>query len=621
MNNLHVFLIILAASAILLSCDRHPDENAPYEREQQTSDALQVRTSLCTYIFEHSYEHSSKALVNRIENRATDMNKDVQAVMLHNVSAMTLEQDRAIDIVRLLARGGSLVYCEPTKAGLDAFIRNLRSAIPIFYKNPTKITPDGLAALNYITGLREGIDGQFTYAFADDDDRDGIICDILAARGNGHFIVTDLDDITETKTRTSTGSTLESENAGDALTDYVYGLHADKLAKWLEERETADAIMRKGEELLTRTKADGESQELDKITNAQKITYSFNVCAGYKCAPLTVSYEIWTAHDGKGSDYYLIHQELRIENSKLDCGPEDMGMNQWATRKVPQAFAGLGKDVRAYWAYMTRLGTQTELSDGNAAVEHVSPANNISGVTDYTENLSWSLEGAFVASATPSLKLTGNVSMSKSWTHSIPDLGMTFTYDKNKPKWEYTAGVLPKLIKDKYFDPRHDLAKPILKNDCTVGHSWIWRAGNASGSYTFKSRVWADLQGLYVDYNDAYQKKNKYKTFPTENSKTLGLNPPPRFQQEWIMTMSPYNEQTAKLMTTYFPDYWLPSFSLYTVEENDKSAIDAQIAATQAVLEENQAILEENKVASFTLNWKLLHGSEIYKSYTYTAKK
>ena len=109
MNNLHVFFIILAASAILLSCDRHPDENAPYEREQQTSDALQVRTSLCTYIFEHSYEHSSKALVNRIENRATDMNKDVQAVMLHNVSAMTLEQDRAIDIVRLLARGGSLV--------------------------------------------------------------------------------------------------------------------------------------------------------------------------------------------------------------------------------------------------------------------------------------------------------------------------------------------------------------------------------------------------------------------------------------------------------------------------------------------------------------------------------
>ena len=85
--------------------------------------------------------------------------------------------------------------------------------------------------------------------------------------------------------------------------------------------------------------------------------------------------------------------------------------------------------------------------------------------------------------------------------------------------------------------------------------------------------------------------------------------------------MSPYNEQTAKLMTTYFPDYWLPSFSLYTVEENDKSAIDAQIASTQAVLEENQAILEENKVAPFTLNWKLLHGSEIYKSYTYTAKK
>ncbi len=619
MNRFNVFLGILAASAILLSCERHSEENAPIEKEQQTSDALQVRTSLCTYVFDHSYEHSSKALVNRMENRAADMNEDVQAVMLHNASAMTMGQDRVLDIVRLLARGGSLVYCEPTKSGLDAFIRKLRSSIPVFYENPTAITREGMAALSYITGLQEGTDGQFTYAFADDDDSDGTICDILAVRGNGHFIVTDLDDITSTDT--GAGSTPESEDESDALTDYVYGLHADKLAEWLEERETSDAIMRKGEELLARAKADGESQELDKITNAQKITYSFNVCAGYKRAPLTVSYEIWTANDGNGSDYYLVHQELRIENSKLGCGPEDTGRNQWSKYKVQQAFSGLGKDVRAYWAYMTRLGTQTEFSNGNAAVEHVSPANNISGVTDYTENLSWSLEGAFVASSTPSLKLTGKVSMSKSWTHSIPDLGMTFAYDKNKPKWEYTAGVVPKLIKDKFCDPRHDLAKPILKSDCTVGHSWIWRIGNATGSYTFKSRVWADLQGLYVDYNDAYQKKNKYKTFPTENNKTLGLNPPPRFQQEWIMTMSPYNEQTAKLMTTYFPDYWLPSFSLYTVAEDDRSAIDIQIAATKAVLEENKSILEDNKVASFALNWKLLHGSETYKSYTYTAKE
>ena len=83
--------------------------------------------------------------------------------------------------------------------------------------------------------------------------------------------------------------------------------------------------------------------------------------------------------------------------------------------------------------------------------------------------------------------------------------------------------------------------------------------------------------------------------------------------------MSPYSDKTAKLMSTYFPEYWLPSFSLYTVEEDDTASIDAQIAATQSVIEENRALLEENGVESFKLSWKLVHGSEIYRTYDYTA--
>ena len=63
--------------------------------------------------------------------------------------------------------------------------------------------------------------------------------------------------------------------------------------------------------------------------------------------------------------------------------------------------------------------------------------------------------------------------MSKSWTHSIMDLEMDFTYNGNKPKWVYKAGVLPRLTKDSKYDWRHDFAKPILRSDCTMGHSWM----------------------------------------------------------------------------------------------------------------------------------------------------
>ena len=51
------------------------------------------------------------------------------------------------------------------------------------------------------------------------------------------------------------------------------------------------------------------------------------------------------------------------------------------------------------------------------------------------------------------------------------DLEMDFTYNGNKPKWVYKAGVLPRLTKDSKYDWRHDFAKPILRSDCTMGHS------------------------------------------------------------------------------------------------------------------------------------------------------
>ena len=109
--------------------------------------------------------------------------------------------------------------------------------------------------------------------------------------------------------------------------------------------------------------------------------------------------------------------------------------------------------------------------------------------------------------------------------------------------------------------------------------------------------------------------------FTTEDNKTLNLNPPALYKQEWIMTLSPYNENTERVMKTYFPDYWLPALSLYTVKEDDKDAIDTQIAATISAISDNTALLEDNKVESFTLSWKPLHGSTVYKTWSYTAPK
>ena len=609
----------------ICACDRQPGTDPSLsinEPDYPTEDALAVRTQSRTYIFPHSYTGSAKALINRISDKSETLDASVKTVVLHDKGASSLSDAETDAITALLARGGSLIYCEPTRTGTDALLRKLQSSIRnIIGSGPLSISPEGRIVIRNILNINKDKDGLLVPPFIDDVDTDGVLCDILAIRGGEYRIITDLDENNPIKITLSgddgyIGESYTENRLNDTPSDYIYGLHADNLAEWLNAESTISTM--KVGNILTSVIPNEDIQDLEKITNAQKISYSYNAYAGHKFEPITISYEIWAVNDTKGSDYYLVHQELRAENSLLVCGPKKE--RDWNEYRVDEAFGDVAKEPRAYWAYMSNFGAQTQFSNNTATVEHISPANSLKGESTYTENLTWSIETAYVLTK-PEIELTGGVKMSKSWTHNIMDLEMDFTYNGNKPKWVYKAGVLPRLTKDSKYDWRHDFAKPILRSDCTMGHSWIWRISNASETYSFSSKTWISIQGLYIDLKKGHQKGSKYKTFTTEDSKTLNLAPPARYKQEWIMTISPYNENTERVMKTYFPDYWLPAFSLYTVKEDDKDAIDIQIAATTSAISDNTALLEDNKVESFTLSWKPLHGSTVYKTWSYTAPK
>lgn len=609
----------------ICACDRQPGTDPSLsinEPDYPTEDALAVRTQSRTYIFPHSYTGSAKALINRISDKSETLDASVKTVVLHDKGASSLSDAETDAITALLARGGSLIYCEPTRTGTDALLRKLQSSIRnIIGSGPLSISPEGRIVIRNILNINKDKDGLLVPPFIDDVDTDGVLCDILAIRGGEYRIITDLDENNPIKITLSgddgyIGESYTENRLNDTPSDYIYGLHADNLAEWLNAESTISTM--KVGNILTSVIPNEDIQDLEKITNAQKISYSYNAYAGHKFEPITISYEIWAVNDTKGSDYYLVHQELRAENSLLVCGPKKE--RDWNEYRVDEAFGDVAKEPRAYWAYMSNFGAQTQFSNNSATVEHISPANSLKGESTYTENLTWSIETAYVLTK-PEIELTGGVKMSKSWTHNIMDLEMDFTYNGNKPKWVYKAGVLPRLTKDSKYDWRHDFAKPILRSDCTMGHSWIWRISNASETYSFSSKTWISIQGLYIDLKKGHQKGSKYKTFTTEDSKTLNLAPPARYKQEWIMTISPYNENTERVMKTYFPDYWLPAFSLYTVKEDDKDAIDIQIAATTSAISDNTALLEDNKVESFTLSWKPLHGSTVYKTWSYTAPK
>lgn len=65
----------------------------------------------------------------------------------------------------------------------------------------------------------------------------------------------------------------------------------------------------------------------------------------------------------------------------------------------------------------------------------------------------------------------------------------------------------------------------------------------------------------------------------------------------------------------------MENFSLYTVEQNDRNAIDNWIKDLQEVIEKNPQSIKNLGLGEFTLTWKLLKETGDYKSYTYKPSK
>lgn len=170
----------------------------------------------------------------------------------------------------------------------------------------------------------------------------------------------------------------------------------------------------------------------------------------------------------------------------------------------------------------------------------------------------------------------------------------------------------------------HGEAREILRTDCTVGHCWVWKKPNASGTYSFTVNTTIDLQGLWVEkYKVPTQNKNNYKTVSTNQSATFTLAAPPRYEQKWNMyvyTSSKDDEAAVTdFMTKYLPDYWHTAFSTYTVEKDDRMAVDLRIKELETKIKENAAQMRDFKVPAFRLSWTT--GGKEHHSYSYTPEK
>ncbi len=612
-------LLCVSVALSLVACSDDDEIKSPVieteETELVTVDTPKLFTALPTYVFSDSYPQSAEALLRRISNKTSSLDDAVTTVAFTDARARSLADADMRKIINLYLRGGNIVYVEPTKEGIASWMKHIKNVF-------REMAAEGSLAIIYppfassfcsrFVDVESDSNGNPLPPFADEADTDGVVCDAIALRGSDLYVVSDLDDVTAGETLVEefdeeTGEILSSfmnkDSAPEMPTDYVYGQHAEALVAWLnlqpEYITDREKLMAQGRKMLVTENGIDKANLMD-IIDAQQYRRTFNVAMCGKSEPVTLIYYIWNANDKTNmTDYYLVKETVTLENSRLECGPTNE--KKWYRDGT-------------YGPFLYQFSTEHSFSNKTVKIEQVSPVNSTSGSSTYTHGFDWSLNSALTFSKDPSLGIGGGVSFSKSWSYDIPDLKMTHSQNGNAPKWEYTAGTRPT---SHWGSPvKHTTAKPILRTDCTVSHSWIWKMPSASGTYSFTTDIYVRLQTLA--YTVGFFKTNPYYNTKTGNSKqTFQLTPPPRYVQEWIMSYTPYSNDVQTTLEKQFPKYWTLAFDLPVVSINDRTMIDNRINTLINLLNNNRSVLYDKSINKLNISWKLLNSPDVYHSYEY----
>lgn len=587
----------------------NPDEDT----EQPTEDMMGSVVNTRTFVFQAEYAGAGDALIKRLLNTSGTFDESIGATVVHDGLVPSLSDQDYSDIMTLIARGGCVVYCSATSNNVDIFIRNLQRIGSALKQNGgLSFTEDGFEAYNAIMLISE-TDGKMLPKSLSLHDTNGVLCDIYAFKGRDKYIVADLNEPQDIITvTTNEGDGADAAPTEDMLTlsvdnansKYLTGLHADGLAEWIDGQNKS-----RGQALLYQAaNVSSTYMDLDKVSKAHTERFSFTAYGAHKQAPVTVLYEIWPVNNTDGDDYYLIHQHIAVENSKLKCGPEEE--NKWNRYRVNE-FYGDGR--QAYHAYMSGVKNEIKLLGDNVSLDYKSPTNNI-GTSSFSESSGWSLSTSFINPT-----LSGGISMSKSWSYTVNDLEMTYTA-RNKDgatQWEYNSTSHPWMKQPNY----HGQCKDTQKNDFDLDFCWVWCVENADKQYSFQGKITVEMEGTWKDVK--YFSKRGYKTFSTTFVKNIDLPQPPRYEQEWNMRMTPNNYDAFRLLQEKLPNHWKQDMYLYTVTADDTIQIDRWIDRVSTILEKNPIIVKdafnvkETDPVSFSLEWKRLDQSKAYKKVQY----
>ena len=632
-----VLMLFVAASLTACKKDEPAKEQEYiFETEEYsapTEDTLAVVSDLPAYVLPYDYKNFGAALVNRLQNKVAEVNddtvKDLASVVMHSSQIASFEEWDVILMQLLLGR--NIIIVEPTLKDFKEFCDMVSS---IYLLLQVIGDEEGLLdALEIIPGVRQTLEAFYEMStvpekiesmFLLDTDNSGIFAEAIAMRGCDFHIVDRMTGVTEVETThekvvdeegniepTEAPDIESNENAG-AITPYAYGLFADMFAKWINEQEyyvdMEEQIRNRGLKSFNATRASETTKyNLEDITSVQKVQYTISAATPYDVGPklpVTVSFEVCSIYmEEDNSDYYCVYKNIVSYNQVLDCGPEgEKNKREWRKnsnfRGRKSTFSGeiVPYELPYYGPFMRNIegrsichahtdgwvdsttsavdlpSRKNVKSVANVAVEKYSPKNSI-GSVDHTNGFSYGFDGGLYLASEPSVNLGFSVSYDTSDTRTYDDLEIIASTLNGTPEWKYIGQNLPEAYYNLILPSSHSEAPTIMRRECEVDQSWIWKVPNPSGSYRLYDETDIETSIMYYK-NDALEAHSYFVNLTTTKRVSFLMMPPPRSQQYWMMNVAPYSDELNSMLATTHNRFWKKDNHEFTLNDtNDDSRI------------------------------------------------
>lgn len=618
-----------------------------------TADVLNIVSDRPAYILPYDYQNFGAALVTRMQNKVAMANddtiEDLATVVLHSSQIRSMVNEWEVILMQLLT-GRNIIIIEPTIEDFKYFC----DVITTTYVSMSE-TEEGqelLDELDVIPGARPTLEAfhemsldptKIESMFVLDTDNGGVFAEAIAIRGSDFHIIDRMHGVAVSETtreqlvdnngkteivKSDMGENSSNATSSEEITPYTYGIFADMLTKWINDQEsyldTEDHMRKRALKGLNSRASETTKYNLEDISTVQKVQYTMSVPAPENIGPIlpvTVQFEICSIYlKDEDCDYYCIYKNILSYNQVLNCGPSgeankrkwrqnekfghfvyDNGNKEWVTYKYYGPFM---RDIESRSKCHVHTddfagNTNTAIDLPHAAkvesapgvvVEKYSPKNSI-GSTDRTDGFSYGFDGGFCWAKEPSVNLGFSIGWDASTTQTIDDLNIIASTLNGTPEWKYVGQNLPESYYNLILETSHSEAPSILRQQCEVDQSWIWRVPNPEGSYRLYDETKVSTCVMYFT-TEFLRTNTEYRTNTTTKRVSFLMMPPPRSQQYWMMNVTPWSHRVNTMLAETHNRFWNADnqeFKLNDTSDDSRISIEQFINDFQQDLDRKRA--------------------------------